>query len=98
MQRTVLAMALWLCVCSSACVVESPQGPGVRSPQATREEAPVCKDEAPTGSMMTRHACRSPEQLHDDQMAKQSWMNNWPPNPLRGDSTYPGVDARHPHD
>ncbi|HEY0476647.1 MAG TPA: hypothetical protein VGD37_03935 [Kofleriaceae bacterium] len=98
MQRTVLAMVLSLSLCSWACVVETAQGPRAVSPQATTEEPTVCKDEQPTGSLVTRHSCRSPEQRHDDQMAKQSWMNYWPPNPLRGDPTYPGVDARHPHD
>jgi hypothetical protein len=92
MQRTVLALA----ICLSACMAESAQGPGASTLESPASGAPVCKDERATGSLMTRRVCRSPEQLHDEQMAKQTWMNHWPPNPLRGDPTYPGIDARHP--
>jgi hypothetical protein len=92
MQRTVLATAIWL----SACTAESAQGPGAQAPRSGEPEASTCKDEQATGTLMIRRKCLSPEQAQSDQMAKQSWWNHWPPNPMRGDPTYPGVDARHP--
>ena len=93
MQRTVIAIA----VLFTACMAESALGPSyhrtLAAPEATR-----CQDEQRTGSTITRRVCRSPEQREDEDRAKQSWMNNYPANPLRGDFTYPGLDARHPPD
>jgi hypothetical protein len=92
MQRMVIAIA----VLFTACLAESAHGPRTRN-VATPEVA-RCQNEQPTGSSITREVCRSPEQLESDQQAKRSWINYYPANPLRGDFTYPGVDARHPQD
>jgi hypothetical protein len=94
MRRTALALAISL----SACMVESAQGPGAHTLETATVGAPVCKDEQATGSMMTRRVCRSPEQRKDEEAAKASWMNRFPQNPLVGDFTYPGLDARHPRE
>lgn len=88
--RLLLATALLL----SACVAESANGPGARTPQRTDEI--TCKDEQPTGTAITRRVCRGPEQRQNDEAFKQSWMTGFHPNPMRGDFTYPGMDARHP--
>lgn len=92
MQRSLFVALVVL----SGCLAES-RGP-VHDVKSAASEQPVCTDEQPTGSTITRRVCRSPEQRADDAAARQSWMNRWPANPLHGDSTYPGVDARHPRD
>jgi len=91
MQHSVLAV--WFFFFAAGCLAES-RGPAYDVKTAASEPT-VCTDEQPTGSTITRRVCRSPEQRADDAAAKQSWMNHASPNPLRGDSTYPGVDARH---
>jgi hypothetical protein len=88
MRRLVLALLL------SACATESANGPGARSPR-TGDEI-VCSDETTTGSAISRRVCRGPEQRANEESYKQSWMTGFRPNPTRGDSTYPGVDLRHP--
>src|SRR5215468_1549535 len=90
MRRTLLAIALLL----SACMAESANGPGARAPR-TGDEV-TCKDEQSTGTAITRRVCRGPEQRQNDEAFKQSWMTGFHPNPMRGDFTYPGLDARHP--
>jgi hypothetical protein len=94
MQRIALALT----ICLSGCMIESAQGPGAHTLETAAVGKTVCKEERPTGSMMTRRVCRSPEQQQDDQAAKDTWMNRWPQNPMHGDFTYPGADARHVHD
>ena len=89
MRRTSLAIALL----ASACMAESANGPGARTPR-TGDEV-TCKDEQPTGTAITRRVCRGPEQRQNDEAFKQSWMTGFHPNPMRGDFTYPGLDARH---
>ena len=88
MRRLVLALLL------SACATESAIGPGARSPR-TGDEI-VCSEETTTGSAIPRRVCRGPEQRANEDAYKQSWMTGFRPNPMRGDSTYPGVDLRHP--
>jgi hypothetical protein len=90
MRRTLLALALL----TSACVAESAQGPGTHA--KTAADAVTCQDEQPTGSAIARRVCRGPEQRESDAAARQSWMTGWHPDPMRGDFTYPGLDARHP--
>ncbi|HEX3761805.1 MAG TPA: hypothetical protein VHW23_24065 [Kofleriaceae bacterium] len=90
MRGTLLAMALLV----SACLAESAQGPGAHPKAAA--EATTCQDEQPTGSAIARRVCRGPEQRQSDEAARQSWMTGLRPNPMRGDFTYPGLDARHP--
>ena len=90
MRRTSLAIALL----ASACMAESANGPGARSPR-TGDEV-TCKDEQPTGTAITRRVCRGPEQRQNDEAFRQSWMTGFHPHPMRGDFTYPGLDARHP--
>ena len=90
MRRTLLAIALL----ASACMAESAHGPGARAPQPAEEI--TCKDEQPTGTAIARRVCRGPEQRQNDEAARQSWMTGWHPDPMRGDTTYPGVDLRHP--
>jgi len=85
-----MAMALLF----SACMAESAQGPGARP--KTAADATTCQDEQPTGTAITRRVCRGPEQRQSDEAARQSWMTGFHPNPMRGDFTYPGLDARHP--
>lgn len=91
MRRMVLAMA----VLASGCMVESAKAPAYNINQAAAEPT-VCRDEQPTGSSFTRRVCRTPEQRAADRAAIQSWGNRYPATPLTGDTTYPGVDARHP--
>jgi hypothetical protein len=88
--RLVLAAALLL----SACMAESANGPGARTPWTSEEV--TCKDEQATGTAITRRVCRGPEQRQNDEAFRQSWMTGFHPNPMRGDFTYPGLDARHP--
>jgi hypothetical protein len=90
MRCTLLATALLF----SACVAESANGPGARTPR-TGDEI-TCRDEQTTGSAIARRVCRGPEQRQNDEAARQSWMTGWHPDPMRGDFTYPGVDLRHP--
>lgn len=90
MRRPVLAIALL----ASACMAESANGPGAQTPR-TGDEV-TCKDEQPTGSAIARRVCRGPEQRQNDEAFRQSWMTGFHPNPMRGDFTYPGLDARHP--
>ncbi|HEX3478259.1 MAG TPA: hypothetical protein VHT91_24730 [Kofleriaceae bacterium] len=90
--RLLLATALLL----SACGAESVNGPGARAPRSTVDDT-VCQDEQATGTNITRRVCRGPEQREIEEAAKRSWMTGWNPhNPMRGDFTYPGLDARHP--
>jgi hypothetical protein len=97
MRRTVLALALGALggLAAPACVAESAHGPGARY-SATASDAPVCREERTIGTSFSREVCRTPEQRAQDEAARQSWMNRAPANPLIGDHTYPGVDARHP--
>jgi hypothetical protein len=91
MRCLVLATALLL----SACATESATGPGVSRPR-TGDEV-ICRDEATTGSAISRRVCRGGEQHQNEEAFKRSWMTGWDPhNPMRGDPTYPGVDLRHP--
>lgn len=91
MRRLAFATALLL----SACAAESANGPGARTPR-TGDEI-VCREEATTGSAISRRVCRGPEQRANEEAFKQSWMTGWDPhNPMRGDLTYPGMDLRHP--
>jgi hypothetical protein len=92
MRCTVLAAM----VLAGGCLAESAHGPAPR--YATASDAPVCREERPTGTSISRRVCRTPEELDQDAAARQSWMNHWPMDPMRGDHTYPGVDARHPTD
>lgn|SRR6185295_19485702 len=91
MRQMVIAVALL----ASGCVLETKTAPAYNLKRQAAEQ-PVCKDEQPTGSIFIRHVCRSPEQRAADEAAKMSWMNRYPATPLTGDTTYPGVDARHP--
>lgn len=91
MRHTVLAVALL----ASGCVVETVHAPAYNLNREAAEQ-PVCKDEQPTGSNITRRVCRTPEQRAAEESAKRTWMNRFPANPAFGDTTYPGIDARHP--
>lgn len=91
MQRMVFAVVL----AASGCLAESAQGPAVHS-AAQASEAPVCRDERPTGTNIARRACRTPDQLDDEEAARRTWINRPVANPLFGDHTYPGIDLRHP--
>jgi hypothetical protein len=93
MQRTAIALAVFL----SACMAESAHGPAYNQTTAG-PDATTCQDEKVTGSAIAREVCRSPEQRREDEMAKRSWMNRYPANPMVGDFTYPGLDTRHPRD
>lgn len=90
MRRIVLATALLL----PACMAESANGPGARTPKPADEV--TCQDEQPTGTAIMRRVCRGPEQRQNDEAFRASWMTGFHPNPMRGDFTYPGLDARHP--
>jgi len=90
MRSTLLAIALL----ASGCTAESANGPGARAPKPADEV--TCKDEQATGTAITRRVCRGPEQRQNDEAYRQSWMTGFHHNPMRGDFTYPGLDARHP--
>jgi hypothetical protein len=91
MRRTMLAAM----ILAGGCLAESAHGP---SPQygTTAADAPVCREERPTGTTISRRVCRTPEELDQEAAARQSWINRDPANPMTGDHTYPGIDARHP--
>lgn len=94
--RKVVAAALLISGSLAGCVVESR---GSARPYNINKEASaqtVCRDERPTGTAIVHRVCRTPEQRAEDEAARQSWMNHYPPTPLWGDTTYHGVDARHP--
>jgi hypothetical protein len=91
MRHTVIAVALL----ASGCWIETKPAPAYNLNRQAAEQ-PVCKDERPIGSHIMRRVCRSPEQLADEEKALRTWMNRSPANPVLGDTTYPGVDARHP--
>src|SRR5689334_6272582 len=88
-------MAIAVALLASGCLMETKPAPAYNLNRQASEQA-VCKDEQPTGSIFIRHVCRSPEQRAADEAAKMTWMNRFPANPVLGDMTYPGVDARHP--
>ena len=93
MQRMVIAVALL----ASACATERVRLARDRPVDVRRagNEQPLCRDERPIGSMIVRHTCRSPEQRDNDELFKESWAYRAPANPMHGDMTIPGVDARH---
>jgi hypothetical protein len=91
MRHTAIAVALL----ATGCLLETKHAPAYNLNRQAAEQ-PVCKDEQPTGSIFIRRVCRSPEQRAADEAAKMTWMNRFPANPVLGDMTYPGVDARHP--
>jgi hypothetical protein len=95
MQRMVIVVAIALL--ASACATERLRLSRDRPVDVRRagNEQPLCRDERPIGSMIVRHTCRSPEQRDDDEAFKESWAYRAPANPMHGDMTYPGVDARH---
>ena len=88
-------MAIAVALLATGCLLETKHAPAYNLNRQAAEQ-PVCKDEQPTGSIFIRHVCRSAEQRAADEAAKMSWMNRTPSNPVLGDMTYPGVDARHP--
>jgi len=87
-------MAIAVALLASACVVQPMPAPAYDIKREAAEQ-PVCKEERPTGSMILRRVCRTPEQLAADRAALASWGNRYPANPVFGDMTYQGVDARH---
>lgn len=91
MRQMVIAVALL----TTGCLLETKTAPAYNLNREATEQ-PVCRDEQPTGSIFIRHVCRSAEQRAADEHAKRTWMNRFPANPVLGDMTYPGVDARHP--
>jgi hypothetical protein len=91
MRQMVIAVALL----TTGCLLETKPAPAYNLNREAAEQ-PVCRDEQPTGSIFIRHVCRSAEQRAADEHAKRTWMNRFPANPVLGDMTYPGVDARHP--
>ncbi len=74
----------------------SPPEPGQPADCGWREDPPqeatVCSDEKATGSNISRRVCRSEDEAFRDDAARKEWINNWPPNPTRGESTHVGTD------
>jgi hypothetical protein len=88
-----VALVALVALPGAGCLIESAQAP---AHPALGPGETVCQDEKPTGSNFTRRVCRTQAQRDDDAAYRQSWINHWPPHPARADTTYPGIDARHP--
>jgi hypothetical protein len=95
MQRTLLAAlaSVFATACFAGCLAESARGPSARHPVAVDDPDRItCQDEKATGSNISRPVCRSQDEVFRDDAAANEWMNNWPPNPTRGESVHVGTD------
>ena len=75
---------LLLAITLAACAPGSGQAPATTNASASGKGTNgnlICKEEAPTGSSISRQVCRTPDQIDDDRKDADAMFRNTPGRP-----------------